>query len=84
MKKHYLLASDFDQTLSFNDSGIILSEVLGVGGLGPAGAFIGTAFGAGFGVGGEVGAAVWAGVWGWWQESIPYRRIPRRLSIRHP
>lgn len=30
MKKHYLLASDFDQTLSFNDSGIILSEVLGV------------------------------------------------------
>ena len=32
MKKHYLLASDFDQTLSFNDSGIILSEVLGVSG----------------------------------------------------
>jgi HAD superfamily phosphoserine phosphatase-like hydrolase len=32
MKKHYLLASDFDQTLSFNDSGIILSEVLGVAG----------------------------------------------------
>lgn len=32
MKKHYLLASDFDQTLSFNDSGIILSEVLGVPG----------------------------------------------------
>ncbi len=27
--KHYLLASDFDQTLSFNDSGIVLSEVLG-------------------------------------------------------
>jgi len=32
MKKRYLLASDFDQTLSFNDSGIILSEVLGVPG----------------------------------------------------
>jgi phosphoserine phosphatase len=30
MKKHYLLASDFDQTLSFNDSGIILSEMLGI------------------------------------------------------
>jgi phosphoserine phosphatase len=30
MKKHYLLASDFDQTLSFNDSGIVLSELLGV------------------------------------------------------
>src|SRR5438105_6528671 len=30
--KHYLLASDFDQTLSFNDSGIILSELLGASG----------------------------------------------------
>jgi 2-hydroxy-3-keto-5-methylthiopentenyl-1-phosphate phosphatase len=30
--KHYLLASDFDQTLSFNDSGIILSELLGTSG----------------------------------------------------
>ena len=30
--KHYLLASDFDQTLSFNDSGILLSEMLGMGG----------------------------------------------------
>ena len=29
MAKHYLLASDFDQTLSFNDSGSILSELLG-------------------------------------------------------
>src|SRR2546427_9186790 len=28
-QKHYLLASDFDQTLSFNDSGIVLSEMLG-------------------------------------------------------
>jgi len=28
--KHYLLASDFDQTLSFNDSGHVLSEILGV------------------------------------------------------
>lgn len=27
--KHYLMASDFDQTLSFNDSGIVLSELLG-------------------------------------------------------
>lgn len=30
--KHYLLASDFDQTLSFNDSGIILSELIGASG----------------------------------------------------
>src|SRR5713101_4160970 len=28
--KHYLLASDFDQTLSFNDSGHVLSELLGI------------------------------------------------------
>src|SRR5688572_6456749 len=28
--KHFLLASDFDQTLSFNDSGFELSELLGV------------------------------------------------------
>jgi phosphoserine phosphatase len=28
--KHFLLASDFDQTLSFNDSGAELSELLGV------------------------------------------------------
>jgi HAD superfamily phosphoserine phosphatase-like hydrolase len=28
--KHYLLASDFDQTLSFNDSGLVLSQLLGV------------------------------------------------------
>lgn len=27
--KHYLLASDFDQTLSFNDSGLILSQLIG-------------------------------------------------------
>lgn len=27
--KHYMLASDFDQTLSFNDSGLVLSEVIG-------------------------------------------------------
>ena len=32
MKKHYLLASDFDQTLSFNDSGLTLSELLGTAG----------------------------------------------------
>src|SRR6266852_3122503 len=30
--KQYLLASDFDQTLSFNDSGIVLSELLGSSG----------------------------------------------------
>jgi len=28
----YLLASDFDQTLSFNDSGYVLSEMLGISG----------------------------------------------------
>src|SRR5258708_36191591 len=28
--KHYLLASDFDQTLSFNDSGFVLCELLGI------------------------------------------------------
>jgi HAD superfamily phosphoserine phosphatase-like hydrolase len=32
MAKQYLLASDFDQTLSFNDSGLILSELIGVPG----------------------------------------------------
>jgi 2-hydroxy-3-keto-5-methylthiopentenyl-1-phosphate phosphatase len=30
--KQYLIASDFDQTLSFNDSGFILSELLGIHG----------------------------------------------------
>src|SRR5271166_3485713 len=30
--KEYLLISDFDQTLSFNDSGIVLSEMLGIPG----------------------------------------------------
>jgi HAD superfamily phosphoserine phosphatase-like hydrolase len=29
-KTQYLVASDFDQTLSFNDSGYVLSEILGV------------------------------------------------------
>lgn len=28
--KRYILASDFDQTLSFNDSGYVLSEILGI------------------------------------------------------
>lgn len=28
--KHYLLVSDFDQTLSFNDSGLVLSQLLGI------------------------------------------------------
>ncbi len=27
---HYLVASDFDQTLSFNDSGLVLSELIGI------------------------------------------------------
>jgi HAD superfamily phosphoserine phosphatase-like hydrolase len=29
-RKHYLFASDFDQTLTFNDSGYVLSEMLGI------------------------------------------------------
>jgi phosphoserine phosphatase len=29
LPKHYLLASDFDQTLSYNDSGHVLSELIG-------------------------------------------------------
>lgn len=32
MTKHYLLVTDFDQTLSFNDSGMVLSELLGIRG----------------------------------------------------
>ncbi|CAN5357416.1 hypothetical protein BH24GEM3_BH24GEM3_11240 [soil metagenome] len=32
MEKHYLLVSDFDQTLSFHDSGHALSEMLGIEG----------------------------------------------------
>ena len=31
--REYLLISDFDQTLSFRDSGVVLSEILGVSGL---------------------------------------------------
>lgn len=31
-KLPYLVASDFDQTLSFNDSGVVLSEMLGITG----------------------------------------------------
>jgi phosphoserine phosphatase len=30
--KHFLVASDFDQTLSFNDSGLVLSELIGASG----------------------------------------------------
>jgi HAD superfamily phosphoserine phosphatase-like hydrolase len=30
--RHFLVASDFDQTLSFNDSGLVLSEILGTSG----------------------------------------------------
>src|SRR5687768_18282302 len=29
LPRHYLVASDFDQTLSFNDSGAVLSELIG-------------------------------------------------------
>lgn len=29
LSKHFLIASDFDQTLSFNDSGLVLSELVG-------------------------------------------------------
>lgn len=29
-RKHYLFASDFDQTLTFNDTGYVLSEVAGI------------------------------------------------------
>ncbi|OLC15152.1 MAG: haloacid dehalogenase [Candidatus Rokubacteria bacterium 13_1_40CM_69_27] len=32
VSRHYLVACDFDQTLSFNDSGIVLSEVIGASG----------------------------------------------------
>jgi len=32
MVQQYLLASDFDQTLSFNDSGVVLAELIGVPG----------------------------------------------------
>jgi HAD superfamily phosphoserine phosphatase-like hydrolase len=32
VSKQYLLVSDFDQTLSFNDSGLVLSELLGIPG----------------------------------------------------
>jgi len=31
-RRHFLLASDFDQTLSFRDSGLVLSEILGIRG----------------------------------------------------
>src|SRR3954466_13965878 len=29
-RKRYIFASDFDQTLSFNDSGYVLAEILGI------------------------------------------------------
>ena len=32
VQRHFLVASDFDQTLSFNDSGLVLSELLGASG----------------------------------------------------
>jgi phosphoserine phosphatase len=32
LAKHFLVASDFDQTLSFNDSGLVLSELIGASG----------------------------------------------------
>lgn len=34
MDRHYLLVSDFDQTLSFQDSGHALCEMLGIAGFG--------------------------------------------------
>lgn len=30
VERHFLVASDFDQTLSFNDSGLVLAELLGI------------------------------------------------------
>ena len=30
LPRRYLVASDFDQTLSFNDSGYVLCELLGI------------------------------------------------------
>ena len=32
VSRHFLVASDFDQTLSFNDSGLVLSELIGASG----------------------------------------------------
>ena len=29
-RKHFLFASDFDKTLTFNDTGYVLSEMLGI------------------------------------------------------
>jgi phosphoserine phosphatase len=34
MARQYILASDFDQTLSFNDSGVLLAELIGAPGFG--------------------------------------------------
>jgi hypothetical protein len=34
MTRHYLVASDFDQTLSFNDSGAVLGEIIGASSFG--------------------------------------------------
>jgi phosphoserine phosphatase len=34
MAREYILASDFDQTLSFNDSGVLLAELIGAPGFG--------------------------------------------------
>jgi 2-hydroxy-3-keto-5-methylthiopentenyl-1-phosphate phosphatase len=34
--KRYLFVSDFDHTLSFNDSGFVLSDLLGIDRLGSA------------------------------------------------
>ena len=31
--KRYLVVSDFDQTLSFHDSGYVLSELVGIAGI---------------------------------------------------
>ncbi len=34
MARQFILASDFDQTLSFNDSGVLLAELIGAPGFG--------------------------------------------------
>ena len=38
--KQYLFVSDFDQTLTFNDSGYVLSEIVGI----PTGEFLSARF----------------------------------------
>ena len=64
---HYLIASDFDQTLSFNDSGAVLSEILGASELSREGSRPGRE---------QSGPAGWgAGL-----PDPPRSRVPRRPS----